>query len=64
MLRTKAQQTKLDITGVFGVACRHEMPIMFLNMTMGERQVNDTIVICVGICTSLPGVIIIYYINP
>ncbi|XP_078661810.1 uncharacterized protein LOC144905876 [Branchiostoma floridae x Branchiostoma belcheri] len=36
-LRSKAQQKKLDITGVFGGVCRHEVPQKFLNMFHGER---------------------------
>ncbi|KAJ8375611.1 hypothetical protein SKAU_G00061910 [Synaphobranchus kaupii] len=37
LLRSKNKQRKLDVTGVFGASCRHEMPIMFLNMAHGER---------------------------
>lgn len=37
LLRSQKNQKKLDVTGVFGVACRHEMPLVFLNMTEGER---------------------------
>ncbi|KAI8493444.1 hypothetical protein Bbelb_288410 [Branchiostoma belcheri] len=36
-LRSKNKQKKLDVTGVFGAACRHEMPLAFLNMSHGER---------------------------
>nr|XP_054764646.1 uncharacterized protein LOC129271292 [Lytechinus pictus] len=31
-VRTKNQSNKLDITGVFGAACRHGIPLLFLNM--------------------------------
>ncbi|MEQ2176447.1 hypothetical protein GOODEAATRI_028080, partial [Goodea atripinnis] len=40
LLRSQNQQKKLDVTGVFGASCRHEIPLMFLNMTHGERCVN------------------------
>ncbi|XP_019631852.1 PREDICTED: uncharacterized protein LOC109475592 [Branchiostoma belcheri] len=36
-LRSKTQQQKLDITGVFGSVCRHNIPQKFLNMFHGER---------------------------
>ncbi|XP_066272594.1 uncharacterized protein [Branchiostoma lanceolatum] len=36
-IRSKNTQKKLDVTGVFGAACRHEMPLQFLNMKHGER---------------------------
>ncbi|CAH1273365.1 Hypp5105 [Branchiostoma lanceolatum] len=36
-LRSQAKQRKLDIQGVFGSVCRHEVPRRFLNMTHGER---------------------------
>ncbi|XP_019643775.1 PREDICTED: uncharacterized protein LOC109484857 [Branchiostoma belcheri] len=36
-LRSQAKQKKLDIQGVFGSVCRHEVPRRFLNMTHGER---------------------------
>ncbi|KAI8498153.1 hypothetical protein Bbelb_240970 [Branchiostoma belcheri] len=36
-LRSKNKQTKLDVSGVFGAACRHEVPLLFVNMTHGER---------------------------
>ncbi|XP_078679490.1 uncharacterized protein LOC144915119, partial [Branchiostoma floridae x Branchiostoma belcheri] len=35
-LRSKNKQTKLDVSGVFGAACRHEVPLLFVNMTHGE----------------------------
>ncbi|XP_028983462.1 uncharacterized protein LOC114842115 [Betta splendens] len=37
LLRSQKNQQKLDVTGVFGVSCRHEIPLVFLNMTQGER---------------------------
>ncbi|XP_048035513.1 uncharacterized protein LOC125261015 isoform X2 [Megalobrama amblycephala] len=37
MLRSQKQAKKLDVTGVFGASCRHEMPLMFVNMSQGER---------------------------
>ncbi|XP_066300410.1 uncharacterized protein [Branchiostoma lanceolatum] len=36
-LRSKTQQQKLDVTGVFGSVCRHNIPQKFLNMFHGER---------------------------
>ncbi|XP_066271123.1 uncharacterized protein [Branchiostoma lanceolatum] len=36
-LRSKAQQKKLDVTGVFGAVCRHDIPLKFMNMFHGER---------------------------
>ncbi|XP_056604136.1 uncharacterized protein LOC130420674 [Triplophysa dalaica] len=45
VLRSPQQAKKLDVTGVFGASCRHEMPLMFVNMTQGERQVYATVVI-------------------
>ncbi|CAH1239154.1 Hypp5729 [Branchiostoma lanceolatum] len=35
----KNKQKKLDVTGVFGAACRHEVPLKLLNMSHGERLV-------------------------
>ncbi|XP_039669344.1 uncharacterized protein LOC120566769 isoform X1 [Perca fluviatilis] len=37
VLRSQQQAKKLDVTGVFGASCRHEMPLMFVNMSQGER---------------------------
>eukprot|EP00795_Rhopilema_esculentum_P002632 gene2632-828_t len=36
-LRSKLQYKKLDITGVFGCSCKHDIPGCFLNMKNGER---------------------------
>ncbi|XP_065068720.1 uncharacterized protein LOC135694019 [Rhopilema esculentum] len=36
-LRSKLQYKKLDITGVFGCSCKHDIPGCFLNMKHGER---------------------------
>ncbi|XP_014669631.1 PREDICTED: uncharacterized protein LOC106810710 [Priapulus caudatus] len=36
-LRSKSRHEKLDITGVFGAVCRHDMPKSFLNLRHGER---------------------------
>ncbi|XP_078659031.1 uncharacterized protein LOC144904191 isoform X1 [Branchiostoma floridae x Branchiostoma belcheri] len=35
-IRSTNRQEKLDVSGVFGSSCRHEMPIRFLNMSRGE----------------------------
>ncbi|CAM4708570.1 unnamed protein product [Leuciscus chuanchicus] len=37
MLRSQKKEKKLDVTGVFGASCRHEIPLMFVNMSQGER---------------------------
>jgi len=37
IVRTQARNAKLDVRGVFGSVCRHEMPVMFMDMTYGER---------------------------
>ncbi|CAM4705171.1 unnamed protein product [Leuciscus chuanchicus] len=37
VLRSQKQAKKLDVTGVFGASCLHEMPLMFVNMSQGER---------------------------
>ncbi|XP_049331675.1 uncharacterized protein LOC111195712 isoform X3 [Astyanax mexicanus] len=37
LLRSGKQTKKLDVTGVFGASCRHEIPLMFVNMSQGER---------------------------
>jgi len=36
-IRSKSKAAKLDITATFGAACRHEFPLLFINMTHGER---------------------------
>ena len=36
-LRSKVKNAKLDETGVFGMACKHEHPRRFLNLKRGER---------------------------
>ncbi|XP_066264562.1 uncharacterized protein [Branchiostoma lanceolatum] len=36
-IRSQTKQSKLDVTGVFGSVCRHEIPRRFLNMRHGER---------------------------
>ncbi|XP_057297873.1 uncharacterized protein LOC130628863 [Hydractinia symbiolongicarpus] len=36
-IRSKRKSSKLSVTGVFGVSCRHEIPKLFLNMRHGER---------------------------
>ncbi|XP_028460440.1 uncharacterized protein LOC114572857 [Perca flavescens] len=37
VLRSQQQAKKLDVTGGFGASCRHEMPLMFVNMSQGEK---------------------------
>ena len=36
-LRSKSKSGKLSETGIFGAVCRHELPLLFLNMRHGER---------------------------
>ena len=33
----KIKNQKLDVTGVFGSICKHEVPLLFLDMHHGER---------------------------
>ena len=37
MIRAKSRNAKLDIRGVFGSVCRHEYPLLFMDMKHGER---------------------------
>ncbi|XP_035690811.1 uncharacterized protein LOC118425820 isoform X2 [Branchiostoma floridae] len=37
IIRSQGKQKKLDVSGVFGSVCRHEIPRCFLNMIHGER---------------------------
>ncbi|XP_065650682.1 uncharacterized protein LOC136078799 [Hydra vulgaris] len=39
-LRSKKANAKLDETGVFGCACRHEVPRKFFNLKFGESLAN------------------------
>ncbi|XP_033099305.1 uncharacterized protein LOC117102960, partial [Anneissia japonica] len=36
-VRSKSRTSKMDVTGVFGSVCRHESPVLFMNMQHGER---------------------------
>ena len=36
-LRSQADKKGLEVSGVFGSACKHEIPRTFLNMKHGER---------------------------
>jgi Kyakuja-Dileera-Zisupton transposase len=36
-VRSKSKAAKLDVNAVFGSACRHEFPQLFMNMRHGER---------------------------
>ena len=36
-VRSRARNAKLDILGVFGSVCRHEYPVLFMDMKHGER---------------------------
>ena len=37
MLRSAVRYRALDETAVFGASCRHEFPLLFLNLKHGER---------------------------
>lgn len=37
VVRSRMRNAKLDIRGVFGSVCRHEMPVLFMDMKHGER---------------------------
>ncbi|KAK7471782.1 hypothetical protein BaRGS_00035564, partial [Batillaria attramentaria] len=36
-IRSKNRTSKLDVTGVFGAVCQHDIPLKFHNMKHGER---------------------------
>eukprot|EP00112_Aurelia_sp_Birch-Aquarium-sp1_P004496 Seg151.1 transcript_id=Seg151.1/GoldUCD/mRNA.D3Y31 product="hypothetical protein" protein_id=Seg151.1/GoldUCD/D3Y31 len=36
-MRSKMQYRKLDVTGIFGCSCKHDIPGCFVNMKHGER---------------------------
>lgn len=40
IIRSRARNAKLDIRGVFGSVCRHEYPVLFMDMKHGERYVK------------------------
>lgn len=37
VIRSKSRTANLAVTGVFGSACKHEIPHKFLNIRKGER---------------------------
>ena len=37
IIRSKNQTANLRVTGVFGSACRHEVPLLFMDLRHGER---------------------------
>jgi hypothetical protein len=37
VVRTNAKNALLDVRGVFGSVCRHELPVLFMDMKHGER---------------------------
>ena len=41
VLRSSTRYKSLDETAVFGCACRHEFPLMFIDLKHGERFVTD-----------------------
>ncbi|XP_019857881.1 PREDICTED: uncharacterized protein LOC109586148 [Amphimedon queenslandica] len=44
-MRSASRFHALDETGVLGCACRHEIPLMFLNLKHGERLVYPSFII-------------------
>ena len=41
VLRSSNRYKALDETAVFGCACRHAFPLMFIDLKHGERSVTD-----------------------
>ena len=41
VLRSSNRYKALDETAVFGCACRHEFPLMFIDLKHGERSATD-----------------------
>lgn len=41
VLRSSNRYKALDETAVFGCACRHEFPLMFINLKHGERCITS-----------------------
>lgn len=37
IIRSKKKTANLDITGLFGSVCQHDIPQLFLNLKHGER---------------------------
>ncbi|XP_033101211.1 uncharacterized protein LOC117104472 [Anneissia japonica] len=44
-VRSKSRTSKMDVTGVFGSVCRHESPVLFMNMQHGERLVYSVLLL-------------------
>lgn len=52
IIRSRSRNAKLHIRGVFGSVCRHEYPVLFMDMKHGERylallQHLDTYITCI-----------------
>ena len=43
-LRSSSRYHALDETAVFGCACRHEFPWLFVNLKHGERSVQKNVI--------------------
>ena len=41
MLRSNSRYHKLDETALFGCACRHEFPLLFLDLKHGEMKLKQ-----------------------
>lgn len=48
MIRSSNKTAKLDETAVFGAMCRHEIPLMFLNIKNGGEKF---VVVCYYVLT-------------
>ena len=54
-LRSNVRFKSLDETGVIGIVCRHEYPVMLLSMQHGERQAIGYTIVCVCVCVYVCG---------
>ena len=48
-IRSQARREKLDVTGLFGCSCRHEIPLSFMNLRHGERSVEFELIVILGL---------------
>jgi len=39
-VRSRSRNANLDVRAVFGSVCRHEYPVLFMDMKHGERFVS------------------------
>lgn len=43
-IRSKVKNGKLDVTGIFGSVCKHDIPIYFADLVHGERYLYKCII--------------------